>query len=131
MVKYAAKIGNRAAERKFGMSEKLVRDWQKAEVNPTAMKKTNKAYRGLEARWLELEERIHRWVLEQHTSGRGLLTVQLRLRATCQGDEYKLLCRRGFLVLPLHATQTPLYQSMDTGVSETARRLPSRSRQFP
>ena len=50
---------------------------------------------------------------------------------TCQGDEYKWLCRRALLVIPFHATQPPLYQSTDSGVSETAGRLPSRGRQFP
>ena len=72
VVKYAAENGNRAAERKCGVSEKLVRDWRKAEVNLTAMKKTKKANRGLKPRWPELEDRVHRWVLEQHTAGRGL-----------------------------------------------------------
>ena len=77
VVKYAAKNGNRAAERKFGVSEKLVRDWRKTEVTLTQMKKTKKANRGLKARWPELEERVHRLVLEQRAAGRGLSTVQL------------------------------------------------------
>lgn len=81
VVKYAAENGNRAAERKFGVSEKLVRDWRKAEATLTAMKATKKAHRGLKARWSELEERVHRWVLEQRAAGRGLSTVQLRLHA--------------------------------------------------
>lgn len=81
VVKYAAENGNRAAERKFGVSEKLVRDWRKAEATLTAMKATKKANRGLKARWPELEERVHRWVLEQRAAGRGLSTVQLRLHA--------------------------------------------------
>ena len=49
VVKCAAENGNRAAERKFGASEKLVRDWRKAEVTLTEMKKTKKANRGLKA----------------------------------------------------------------------------------
>lgn len=72
---------NRAAERKFGVSEKLVRDWRKAEVTLTEMKKTKKANRGLKARWPQLEERVRAWVLEQRAAGRGLSTVQLRLHA--------------------------------------------------
>ena len=78
VVKYAAENGNRAAERKFGVREKLVRDWRKAEVNLTAMKKTKKANRGLKARWPELKERVRRWVLEQRTAERGSSMVQLR-----------------------------------------------------
>ncbi|XP_072220783.1 zinc finger MYM-type protein 4-like isoform X2 [Leuresthes tenuis] len=90
VVKYAAENGNRAAERKFGVCEKLVRDWRKAEVNLAAMKKTKKANRGLKARWPELEERVHRWVLEQHTAGRGLSTVQLRLHALALAKEMNI-----------------------------------------
>ncbi|KAJ0068607.1 hypothetical protein NL108_009722 [Boleophthalmus pectinirostris] len=36
IVKYSAKKGNRAAERKFGVSEKLVRHWRKAVMENTA-----------------------------------------------------------------------------------------------
>ena len=50
VVKYAAENSNRAAERKFGVSEKLVRDWRKAEVTLTAMKKTKKACLSTRAR---------------------------------------------------------------------------------
>ena len=75
VVKYAAENGNRAAERKFGVNEKLVRDWRKAEVTLTTMKKTKKANRGLKARWPELEKRVHSWVLEQRAAGRGLSAV--------------------------------------------------------
>ena len=35
--------GHQAADKKCGVSEKLVRDWRKAEVTLTAMKKTKKA----------------------------------------------------------------------------------------
>lgn len=90
IVKYAAENGNRAAERKFGVSEKLVRDWRKTEVTLTQMKKTKKANRGLKARWPELEERVHRWVLEQRAAGRGLSTVQLRLHAMVVAKEMNI-----------------------------------------
>lgn len=81
VVDYAAKYGNRAAERMFGMSEKLVRDWRKAEATLAAMRKDKRANRGLKARWPELEERLHGWVLEQRAAGRGLTSVELRLHA--------------------------------------------------
>lgn len=89
-VKYAAENGNRAAERKFGVSEKLVRDWRKAEFTLTLMKKTKKANRGLKARWPELEERVHRWALEQRAAGRGWSTVQLRLHALVVAKEMNI-----------------------------------------
>ena len=69
VVKYAAENGNRAAERKF------VRDWRKAEVTLTEMKKTKKANRGLKARWPQLEERVRTWSLGQRAAGRGLTTA--------------------------------------------------------
>lgn len=81
VVNYAAENGNRAAERKFGVSEKLVRDWRKAELTLCAMKKTKKANRGLKARWPQLEERLLNWVREERAAGRGLSTVQLRFQA--------------------------------------------------
>uniref|UniRef100_A0AAR2LC38 HTH CENPB-type domain-containing protein n=1 Tax=Pygocentrus nattereri TaxID=42514 RepID=A0AAR2LC38_PYGNA len=90
VVKYAAENGNRAAERKFGVTEKLVRDWRKAEVSLTAMKKTKKANRGLKARWPQLEERVRTWVLEQRAAGRGLSTVQLRLHAQVVAKEMNI-----------------------------------------
>ena len=90
IVKYAAENGNRAAERKFGVSEKLVRDWRKAEVTLTEMKKTKKANRGLKARLPQLEERVRAWVLEQRAAGRGLSTVQLRLHAQVVAKEMNI-----------------------------------------
>ncbi|XP_054649839.1 uncharacterized protein zgc:113149 isoform X7 [Dunckerocampus dactyliophorus] len=90
VVKYAAENGKREAGRKFGVNEKLVRDWQKAELSLTAMKKTKKANRGLKARWPELEERVHRWVLEQRAAGRVLSTVQLRLHALVVAKEMNI-----------------------------------------
>ena len=90
VVKYAAENGNRSAERKFGVSEKLVRDWRKAEVTLTEMKKTKKANRGLKARWPQLEKQVHTWVLEQRSAGRGLSTVQLRLHAQVVAKEMNI-----------------------------------------
>lgn len=90
VVKYAAENGNRAAERKFGVSEKLARDWRKAEDTLAAMKKTKKANRGMKPRWPKLEERVHRWVLEQRVSGRDLSTKRLRLYALKVAKEMKI-----------------------------------------
>lgn len=81
VAKYAAENGNRVAGRKFGVNEKLVRDWRKAEDTLNAMKKTKKANRGLKARWPEVEEQLHKWFLEQRSAGITLSTLQLRLHA--------------------------------------------------
>ncbi|KAL1448367.1 hypothetical protein MTO96_044086 [Rhipicephalus appendiculatus] len=80
-VEFALKNGNRAAGRHFRVSEKMVRDWRKLEDKLRAMRSTKKADRGLKARWPELEARLRTWVLEQRAQGRGLSTVQLRLKA--------------------------------------------------
>lgn len=40
------------------MSEKLAKDWQKAEVTLTTVKKTKTANHGRKARWPELEQRV-------------------------------------------------------------------------
>lgn len=81
VVKYAAEHGNRAAERSFGVNEKLVRDWRKAEEALSTMRRSKRANRGLKARWPQLEEHVHRWVLDQRAAGRGLSTAQMRLHA--------------------------------------------------
>ncbi|KAL1470208.1 hypothetical protein MTO96_040572 [Rhipicephalus appendiculatus] len=80
-VEFTLKNGNRAAGRHFGVSEKMVRDWRKSEEKLRAVRSTKKADRGLKARWPELEARLRTWVLEQRAEGRGLSTVQLRLKA--------------------------------------------------
>ena len=41
-------------------------------------------------RWLQLEEQVHRWVLEQRAAGRGLSTVQLRLHAQVVAKEMNI-----------------------------------------
>jgi len=51
---------------------------------------TKKANRRLKARWPELEERVHRWVLEQRAAGRGSSTVQLRLHALVLAKEMNI-----------------------------------------
>ena len=63
---------------------------EKQEVTLTAMKKRKKANRGLKARWPELEEQVHRWVLEQCAAGRGLSMVQLRLHALVVAKEMNI-----------------------------------------
>ncbi|XP_077463876.1 uncharacterized protein LOC144079165 isoform X1 [Stigmatopora argus] len=81
VVNYANQKSNRAAGRTFGVSEKLVRDWRKAEVSLTAMDKSKKANRGNKARWPQLEKRLSAWLMEQLAAGIFLSTAQLRLQA--------------------------------------------------
>lgn len=81
VVAYATEHGNRAAGREFNVSEKIVRDWRKAGNLLRSMKGTKKADRGKKARWPQLEDRLRTWILEQRAGGRGLSTVQVRLKA--------------------------------------------------
>ena len=55
VVEYAKENGNCAAERKFGISEKLARDWRKKEDALRIIKKMKRALRGKKPRWGALE----------------------------------------------------------------------------
>ncbi|XP_077573838.1 uncharacterized protein LOC144197115 isoform X3 [Stigmatopora nigra] len=81
VVNYANENSNRAAGKTFGVSEKLVRDWRKAEVSLNAMDKSKKANRGNKARWPQLEKQLSAWLMEQLSAGIFLSTAQLRIQA--------------------------------------------------
>lgn len=80
-VEYATEHGNRAAGRRFDVTEKMIRTWRQSSTKLQAMKSGKKADRGKKARWPELEDRLVKWALEQRAEGRALSTVQLRLKA--------------------------------------------------
>ena len=61
VVAFAKENGNRAAERKFNVSEKIVRDWRKKEDELRSTKKTKKANRSGKASWPVLEENLRKW----------------------------------------------------------------------
>ena len=71
VVEFAKKtnIGNCAAAREFTISEKLVRDWRKTEVELRKMPKTKCARRGDKAHWPELEDEVTDWVMENRQNG--------------------------------------------------------------
>lgn len=80
-ISYAEEHGNRAAAREFKINESMVRKWRKLENKLRQVKKTQLSFRGHKARWLELEERLERWIIEQRASGRSVSTVTIRLKA--------------------------------------------------
>lgn len=86
-VEFAENHGNREAGRQFDVSEKIIRDWRKAHSVLRTMKSTKKANRGKKARWPDLERSLRTWVLQQRAEGRGLSTVQLRLKAKALAAE--------------------------------------------
>ncbi|XP_017276655.1 telomere-associated protein RIF1 isoform X1 [Kryptolebias marmoratus] len=77
----AAQEGNRAAARKLGVNESMVRCWRRQREELIECQKTRKAFRGQKSRWSELEDVLEDWVYTQRAGGRGVSTVQIRLKA--------------------------------------------------
>ena len=73
--------GNRAAARELGLNESMIRRWKQQHEELTQCKKTTKAFRGKKSRWPELENELEDWVNTQRADGRGVSTVQIRLKA--------------------------------------------------
>ena len=70
VIAYAEEHGNRAAGRKFGISEKVPKDWQKQKPKLSDMKKSKKANRGCKPRWVQLEDVLQDWILTQRAACR-------------------------------------------------------------
>ena len=69
VVKFASdNSNNSAASRKFGIDEKLVRDWRRKIDNIKSLPKTKCADRGRKCQWPELEKKVIEWV-EENISG--------------------------------------------------------------
>lgn len=77
----AVKEGNRAAARTLGINESMVRRWRRQREELSQCKKTKKSFRGNKSRWPELENFLEDWVNTQRADGRGVSTVQIRLKA--------------------------------------------------
>ena len=80
-IELADKEGNRAAARKFRIDESMVRRWKRQREELGQCKKSKKAFRGNKSRWPELEHILEGWVNAQRADGRGVSTVQIRLKA--------------------------------------------------
>ena len=74
--------GNMSAQRKYGVSEKVIRGWRKQKDVLRMTKKSRKAFRSHAPSWPELENQLEEFVLQQRAACRGLNTVQLRMKAT-------------------------------------------------
>ncbi|KAJ8410039.1 hypothetical protein AAFF_G00210800 [Aldrovandia affinis] len=59
----------------------MVRRWRRQREELAQCKKTKKAFRGNKSRWLELEDFLEDWLNTQRADGRGVSTVQIRLKA--------------------------------------------------
>ena len=91
VIQYVKEHGNRAGERKYGVSEKLIRDWRGKEAKLQLLPKTLKAQRpGAKPKWPELEERLQEWVEEKRRSGIGLSGTMICLKAKVFAREMNL-----------------------------------------
>lgn len=91
----AVREGNRAAARTLGVNESMVRRWRRQSEELAQCKKTKKAFRGNKSRWPELEDFLEDWVNTQRANGRGVSTVQIRLKARAAAAEMKIEDFRG------------------------------------
>ena len=82
VVKFASdNFNNSAASRKFGIDEKLVRDWRRKIDNIKSLPKTKCADRGRKCQWPELEKKVVEWVEENRKSGLAVTRNLIRLHA--------------------------------------------------
>ena len=82
VVKFASdNSNNSAASRKFGMDEKLVRDWRREIDNIKSLPKTKCADRGRKCQRPELEKKVVEWVEENRKSGLAVTRNLIRLHA--------------------------------------------------
>ena len=82
VVKFASdNSNNSAASRKFGIDEKLVRDWRRKIDNIKSPPKTKCADRGRKCQWPELEKKVVEWVEENRKSGLAVTRNLIRLHA--------------------------------------------------
>ena len=81
VVKFASdNSNNSAASRKFGIDEKLVRDWRRKIDNIKSLPKTKCADRGRKCQWPELEKKVIEWVEENRKSGLVVTRNLIRLQ---------------------------------------------------
>ena len=82
VVEFAQNMNNSAAARRFGVNEKLVRDWRKNIDKIKLLPRTKCADRSGKCHWPELEESLARWVEENRNSGYVVTRTQIILEAT-------------------------------------------------
>ena len=81
VVEFAQSTNNSAAARKYGVNEKLVRDWRKNSDKIKALPRTKCADRSGKCQWPELEENIAKWVEENRSSGYVVTRTQIIMEA--------------------------------------------------
>ena len=70
VVEFAKSNSNRAAEREFGVTEKMVRDWRNKENKILTIETQSlKKIRMVLSPYDDLEEKLTEWVLDLHDNG--------------------------------------------------------------
>ena len=108
VVKFASdNSNNSAASRKFGIDEKLVRDWRRKFDNIESLPKTKCADRGRKCQWPELEKKVVEWVEENRKSGLAVTRNLIRLHAKKNGttNEYRQFPRLKWVVHSVHEVE--------------------------
>ena len=80
-IKLAEKDGNRRAAQTIGVNESMIRRWRRQKSELSTCSKSKKSFRGHKCRWPALEDELEEWVLKKRAEGRGVSTVQIRLKA--------------------------------------------------
>ena len=80
-VDYAAQYGNKSAEREFGVSEKVVREWRKKKDQLKEMPKTKKAARYGTSPYLDMEKELFKWVEDLRSNGLIVTRLSIRTKA--------------------------------------------------
>ena len=123
VIQYAKENGNRAAARHFGSppTEKMIRFWRKQEEKLQKAVKSKHGLRTKKAKWVELEEEMKAWVVDQRNQGAIVTTKQIifeaKERATAKGYDdfggnegwcYRFMKRNGLAM----RTKTKISQKM-------------------
>ena len=82
VIEYAENHNNCAAEREFGITEKMVREWRKKKSEFGGAHKSAKRLRlTFTVPYKAMEDKLHEWVLECRSNGLIVTTTAIRLRA--------------------------------------------------
>ena len=135
VVEFAKKTNNCAVAREFTISEKLVRDWRKAEVELRKMPKTKCARRGGKANWPELEDEVTDWVMENRQNGfpvtRNAIIIYALKWAKKKSRKESELQSHKQLVCQVHGEEGPCDAAEDKDRTKTPCRTGRKSHKFP
>ena len=82
VVEFAKSYSNRAAEREFGVTEKMVRDWRNQENKMLTIETQSlKKMRMVSSPYDDLEEKLTEWVLDLRSNGLRVTRMNIRHRA--------------------------------------------------